>query len=162
MSRLCCLCGNAMSNSDVPSDSIALIYTSSYISKCIAVQLALLDLWDDNYECWYCQKCKRITVIDRKTGKYLRSYLRVAEDRHLFFAEVETWQELMFWRDREWDNATEEDDKLTVEDFVKKYPSRYLIRLSPDESKALVFSPQTKDYLFSYIQDPMPDFSKLD
>ena len=162
MSRLICLCDSGMSNSDMPSDFIAEIYKPEAIAKAIDEKMELVDLWDETMEYWYCQECKRITVIDRKTCKYIRSYSRTVEAIHPVFSDVEQWQELLFWRDREFYEAIEEDDKRTVEDFVKKNPSRYLIRLSPDESKALVFSPQTKDYLFSYIQDPMPDFSKLD
>jgi hypothetical protein len=49
-----------------------------------------------------------------------------------------------------------------VDEFLRNHPSRYLIKLSPDESKAFVFKPDTKEYLFTYVQDPMPDFSKYE
>ena len=162
MSRLICLCDNGMNNSTVPSDFIAEIYKPEAIAKAINEKMELIDLWDEELEYWYCQECKRITVINRKTGKYLCSYSRIVEENILSFSEVESWQELLFWRDKEFYDAIEEDDKLKVEEFIRKYPSRYLVRLSVDKSKALVFSPQTKKYLFSYILDPKPDFSKLD
>ena len=59
-------------------------------------------------------------------------------------------------------STIEENDKIKVGEFVQKYPSRYLARLSPDETKAFVFAPQDKAYLFTYVLDPKPDFEKLE
>ena len=158
MSRLLCLCDNGMENSTVPSDSIAEIYTTKAIAEAIGSKMELMDLCDEKYEYWYCQSCKRITVILRATGKYLASYSRV-EGKDVPTSEtLETWRELYFWRDREFYDATEAEWKITVEDFEKKHPSRYLIRLSPDEKTAYVFDHKTMEYLFAYIQDPMPEF----
>ena len=84
------------------------------------------------------------------------------EETHPEFAEVKDCQKIMFWRDEEFYNAIEETDKQKVDEFLRDHPSRYLIRLSLDESKAFVFKPETKEYLFTYVQDPMPDFSKFE
>ena len=162
MAGLLCLCNNGMGNSDVPSDSIAEIYRKEAIENAIINDMDLVDLSDDDFEYWYCQKCKRITVINNRTGHYLRSYSRVHEDEHPLFDEVASWQEILFYRDREFYDAIEENDKIKVGEFVQKYPSRYLVRLSPDETKAFVFAPQDKAYLFTYALDPKPDFDKLD
>ena len=160
MARLSCLCDAGMSNSTVPSENIAEIYTPESIRKAVDETMELIDLWNEDLEFWYCQECKRITVIDRKSWHYLRSYYRIKEQAPLPFKEVSSWRELLFWRDREFYDATEAEWKITVEDFVRKHPSRYLIRLSLDETRALVFSPATHEYLFSYLQDPTPDFVK--
>ena len=122
----------------------------------------LVDLSDDDFEYWYCQNCKRITVLNNKTGHYYRSYSRVIENEHPLFEEVASWQEIIFYRDREFYDAIEENDKIKVGEFMQKYPPRYSIRLSPDETHAFVFSPQDHSYLFTYRLDPKPDFSKLD
>ena len=77
MAGLLCLCNNGMSNSDVPSDSIAEIYKIERIKESIENNMDLVDLSDDDFEYWYCQNCKRITVLNNKTGHYYRSYSRV-------------------------------------------------------------------------------------
>ena len=160
MAGLLCLCGAGMSNSTDPSENIAEIYTPESIRNAVDEKMELIDLWNEDLEFWYCQECKRLTVIDRKSWHYLRSYYRVKENKPPHLEDVISWQELLFWRDREFYDGIEEDERRTVADFVQKHPSRYLIRLSPDEKRALVFSPVTKEYLFSYLQDPTPVFVK--
>jgi len=159
MSRLGCLCGNGMSNSTVPSNSIAEIYKKEDFEKAIAEELELVDLWDEFQEFWYCPECKRITVINRNTGKYVRSYSRKKAEFPVQFETVKSWQELLFWRDQEFYDAIEEIEHRTVGDFVKCHPSRYLVRISQDLTLIHVFAPNTKEYLFSYVLDPTPDFA---
>ena len=158
MAGLLCLCGAGMNNCTVPSDSIAEIYPKEELDKAIANGVELIDLWNEKWEFWYCQECKRITVIDRNTGKYVRSYFRRKQITPISFSSVVAWKELFFWRDKEFYDATESSWHLTVGDFVKCHPSRYIIRISTDLSIAHVFAQQTKDYLFSYRIDPTPEF----
>ena len=160
MSGLLCLCGNGMDNCTVPSDFIAEIYRKNALEKAISEEMELVELWDENLEFWYCQKCRRLTVIDRHSWKYLRSYSRKVLERPVQFAEVRDWQELFFWRDREFYDAIEEVAHQTVGEFVKQHPSRYEMRLSADEMIVHVFSRGERNYLFSYLLDPRPDFAK--
>ena len=162
MAGLICLCEERMGGSACPNDNFVEIYTKEALEKEIQNGTDFIDLMDEIYTYWYCTKCKRLTLTLNETGQYYRSFSRVVEKKHPVFTEVAEWREYMFWRDREFYDAIEENDKQTVEEFLRDHPSRYLILLSPDESKAYVFSPKTKEYLFSYIQDPMPDFSILD
>ena len=160
MAGLLCLCGCGMCDCTAPSENIVEIYPPNELKRAIDKKTELVDLRSEKLEYWYCQECKRITVIERTTGHYARSYARKQECPAPPFTEVSSWQELLFWRDREFYDGIEEDERRTVADFVQKHPSRYLIRLSPDEKRALVFSPVTKEYLFSYLQDPTPVFVK--
>lgn len=160
MSRLRCLCGNGMSNSTVPSDSIVEIYRKEDLNKAIEKRMELVDLWDEFREFWYCQVCKRITVINRRTGEYIHSYSRQTLDNSVEYDNILDWQELFFWRDHEFYDAIEEIEHRSVEDFVRRHPSRYLVRISHDLALVHVFSPHTMAYLFSYILDPSPDFAK--
>ncbi len=162
MAVLLCLCGEPMGGSQVPCDSIVEIYTKEAIDAKIANNTDFVDLWDKNYTYWYCPRCKRLTITEDSTRHYYRSYSRIHENEHPSFEEVASWQEILFYRDREFYDAIEENDKIKVGEFVQKYPSRYLVRLSPDETKAFVFAPQDKAYLFTYVLDPKPDFEKLD
>ena len=162
MAGLLCLCGEPMGGSQVPCDSVVEIYTKEAIDLEIANDTDFVDLWDKNYTYWYCPKCKKLTITEDSTGRYYRSYSRVIDHEHPLFAEVASWKEIIFYRDREFYDAIEENDKLKVGEFIRKYPPRYSIRLSPDETHAFVFSPQDHSYLFTYRLDPKPDFSKLD
>ncbi len=160
MSRLGCLCGNGMSNSTVPSDSIAEIYSRDDFEKAMAVKMELIDLWDENQEYWYCQKCRRITVIERKTGLYVSSYSRKVLDVTIQPEVIHDWQELLFWRDKEFYDAIEENEHITVGEFLRLHPSRYLARMASDRTTVHVFTPETQEYLFSYVLDPKPDFKE--
>lgn len=160
MAGLLCLCGNGMSNTTVPSDSIIEIYRPRDIALAIHQETKLIDLWDEKTEYWYCQKCKRVTLIQRKTSKYLCSYSRIHSIPPPKIETLQGFSPLLFWKDDDFYIATEEDWIITVEDFVKQTPSRYEIRLSPDESKAHVFRTDTKEYQCTYVRDPPPDFLK--
>lgn len=159
MSRIACLCGNGMSNSMVPSKSMAEIYRKMDLENAISQKMELIDLWDENQEFWYCQECWRITVVNRKSGQYVSSYSRRRQAIAVPFVEVLMWEELMFWRDQEFYDAIEENEHISVVDFIMYHPSRYLVRISPDLTLAHVFSPIDRDYLFSYFMDSKPVFT---
>ncbi len=160
MAGLLCLCGNGMSNTTVPSDSIIEIYRPGDITLAIDQETKLIDLWDEKIEYWYCHKCKRITLIERKTSKYKSSYSRIHSIPSPNMKILQGFSPLFFWRDNDFYRATEEDWEITVKDFVKRTPPHYIIRLSPDESKAHVFRTDTKEYQCTYVRDPPPDFLK--
>ncbi|MBO4618889.1 MAG: hypothetical protein J5654_02150 [Victivallales bacterium] len=162
MAVLICLCGERMGGSACPNDNFVEIYRREFIDQEIQKNLEFMDLWNKDYIFWYCPVCKRLTLtsIPRKT--YDRSYIRTIEEIHPEFAEVSSWQEILFWRDWEFYNAIEADAHQPLAQFVRENPPRYLIRLSPDETTAHVFRPDSHEYLFSYVQEPMPDFEKLD
>ncbi len=149
-----------MSNSTAPSDFIAEIYRKDDFEKAVAVEMELVDLWDEFREFWYCQECKRITVIDRKIGNYACSYSRKKLATPVLFETIRDWQELLYWRDQEFYDAIEESVHRTVGDFVKFHPSRYNVRISPDFTLVHVFASRTGEYLFSYVLDETPDFAR--
>ena len=160
MAGLLCLCGVGMNNCTVPSDFIVELYSKEDLDKAIANKTELIDLQNEKSEFWYCQECKRITVIDRKTGKYVRSYFRTKQTPQVTICSVHDWSEIYFWSDKEFYDATEECWHVTVGEFIKSHPSRYLVRLADDLTVAHIFSPQSQEYLFSYCLDPTPDFVK--
>lgn len=158
MAGLLCLCGVGMNNCTVPSDFIVEIYKKEDFDKAIANKTELIDLWNEKWEFWFCQECKRITVIARNTGKYVRSYFRTKESTAIEYSSVADWSEIYFWCDKEFYDATEASWHITVGEFIKRHPSRYLVRLASDQTVAHIFSPQSREYLFSYRVDSTPDF----
>ena len=153
MSRLLCKCGHGMSNSDVPSDSIVEIFRPKEIASAISNRMELIDLWNKQVQFWYCQHCKRITLINNNTGRYIKSYIKASEDNVKPFSEHSDWDELIFYRDCEIYNATEAIWHITVEQFMKMHSTRYKVILSPSEEIVRVFHPYTNEYLFSYQED---------
>lgn len=158
MAGLLCLCGAVMSNSTAPSESIAEIHSPEALER--GKDIELWDFSDEQWEYWHCQACQRVTVIDGKTGKYSKSYSRRMEQQPPCLDTLGEWQTLYYWSDREFYDGIEEEEKRTLGDFVQKHPPRYVIRLSPDESKAHVFRTDTKEYQCTYVRDPPPDFLK--
>lgn len=158
MSGLKCLCGKNMHFIEVPSEVIVGLYTDKIIENAIQTNALLVDLYDDDYEYWYCPKCKRITEISHATRKYTRSYFKKIENEVPELNELSQWQNITFYRDKETYDAVESDDSITVQEFLRIHPSRYIIRLSPDETRALVYTPKDHSYLFSYLLEPMPDW----
>jgi hypothetical protein len=154
MAGLLCICGNGMSNSEMPSENIAEIYTKDALEKAIAEKVELIDLWNDNWEYWFCPLCKRVTVVNRKTRRYTCSYSCQNVKSPVTLKSLQGWEEIFFWHDKDFVDATEASPHVTVKDFMVQHPSRYLIRLSPDKSVAHVFSSQDGQYLFCYAQDP--------
>ncbi len=160
MGGLLCLCGNGMSDISYPSENIAEIYTREDFEKAASKQMELVDLSDSNQEYWYCQICQRLTVIDRKSGKYKCSYSRKTLPGTIMFENVKDWQELFYWGDKEFFDAIEDTEHVTVGEFLELHPPRYLVRISPDRTIAHIFKPCDKEYLFSYVLDPKPDFKE--
>ena len=154
MAGLLCICGNGMSSSMAPSENLAEIYTKEALEKVVAEGMELLDLMDEDWEYWFCPKCKRVTVINRKTWKYTCSYFPRKVKSPVALEPLQGWQEIFFWHDKDFYDAIEDSTHVTVKDFMVQHPSRYLIRLSPDKSVAHVFSSQDGQYLFCYAQDP--------
>ncbi len=131
--------------------------------KAVAEEWDLVDLCDEVREFWYCQECKRITVIHRRKGKYMSAvFFREKREFPVSLDTAQNWQELLFWRDKEFYDAIEESEHRTVGDFVKAHPSRYLVRISRDLALVPVFSTQTKAYLFSYVKDSTQDSTVVD
>ena len=82
MAGLKCKCGNRLSNTDVPSKNIILVYEKSYVQHVIDTQKKILlinfeTLKDEKFEFWYCPKCKRVMKVENiPCGKVVSRFIK--------------------------------------------------------------------------------------
>ncbi|MBQ6472949.1 MAG: hypothetical protein IJJ33_13275 [Victivallales bacterium] len=155
MARLLCKCGEGMSNSTLPSENILEIHDGEAIGALITSGTRLIELYDEHSEYWYCPVCHRVTeIVYEPEARLNRRFVRVCEDTHLALEDLACWRKIYCFTDQEVYEATETDDHITIEGFLRKYPLRRIVRLSPDESRALVYDGETSRYRYSYLLEP--------
>ncbi|MBQ6472950.1 MAG: hypothetical protein IJJ33_13280 [Victivallales bacterium] len=152
MAGLLCKCGEGMSNGSLPSENILEIHEGEVIESLIVQETRLIELYNEHFEYWYCPVCHRVTeLFNVPNGKIHRRFVRVLEGTHPALEDLTCWRKIYCFTDQEVYEAIETDEHITIEGFLRKYPLRRIVRLSPDESRALVYDGETSRYRYSYL-----------
>ena len=129
MSKLKCICGNGMSNSDVPSENIISVFRETNVKHAFekTPKVSLFDFEtsnSDGYEYWYCPNCKRVHVVENvPNGLVVKRYhpsdceeiVSIADMKPLYvFSAIEIY------------DAEEKNFEMTLEDFIEQNGGSHL------------------------------------
>ena len=123
MSRLKCICGNSMSNTDVPSNNIINVFQEKKVKEAFEKnpEISLFDYETtrvDNNEYWYCPECKRVLVVENNPkGKVERKYKRSDCKEKVFLEDMECFY---VFTEKEIYDAEETNFEITLSDYIKQ------------------------------------------
>ena len=123
MSRLKCICGNSMSNTNVPSNNIINVFQEKKVKESLDKnpKISLYDYettGDYNYEYWYCPDCKRVLVVENNPkGKVERKYKRSDYIEKVFLEDMVCFY---VFTEKEIYDAEETNFEVTLNDYIKK------------------------------------------
>ncbi len=135
MARLKCICGEGLSNTNVPSENIVQLFKLSEVEKALAANsgITLFDYetsLNEDFEFWYCSVCKRVYVVENiPNGKIVASYKECSAYEYVAsqgFTPVYIFNYVDIY------NAEENNPSLLLSEFIKINGEEHLYYLSAD------------------------------
>ena len=154
MAKLGCRCGCALSNSVCPSPNIIEVFTKESVDKGISEGIKLYDYdsnYDDGYEYWICRKCLRVYKVPNGVNESAESvYVRVT---NLVDSLPKESQEIFIYTEMEIDAALEENEYLTLKQFVNDIPRSCKFYTDEKSSSIYAVDTATGQILYKYVEE---------
>lgn len=178
MAKMACYCGASMSNVDCPSENVIYVMKKDRVESALKYnqQITLIDFitnWDDlkdakksfiseDYDFWYCTRCKRVYKSEIKIGgNKLAAYAYDPKVDSIDKATLFSMQELIVFTDNEEYDAVEKEPPTLLADFISSlYAKRYFI--TDDGSTVYAYDCNKNCVIFCYHSEELMVVSPSD
>ena len=138
MSKLKCICGNGMSNSDAPSKNILKVFRKSHVKTALKkkpdITLFNFETSDsDGFEYWYCPNCKRVHVVENiPNGTVVKRYQVSSMKENVILGDLGA---VYVFTATEIYDAEEDNFDTTLAEFIDQKGDSHLYFVNEAEDK---------------------------
>lgn len=155
MARLMCSCGAGLSNSNAPSNNVLYVFAKPDVDD-VLFSDANITLYDfetgieDDFEFWYCPKCKRVSVVENVPGG--RVVERYSVNSSCEETDLQNLAAFYVFGDVDIYNAEENNPNILLSEFILQNGDANLYYTDASKSKVYRLT-QNNRYKPVYIKE---------